>query len=972
MGLSGDDRARVPFALVGVVLLVGSATFAASVHTGPDRRADPGTERALERARGEAVGALRAATRAAAGRAMRTPVAVAANTTAGRALDDPFRDALALRIRAQLEQRLDNVSVAAGSAVATTRLERAESIRSRVASVRLEPAGDDGSALRVETEVVLTARRRGGVVDRVRRRLSLVVGTPVLAVHERVVRFERALAAGPTEYGLARQLTAQLYAVAWVRGYAQYGGGPVANVLATRHVEQATNRGLLSVQRATVGCPARDSVTALRAAMARTAATDLGIAAGVPEDVARFGARSFESRTRTEPEDAMSVAVGRTADEALLGVRRNLTRILRRAYSAKVRLGASVETVSTTGDAGAPGPGWTEGDRHVEVSVSGASSGPAVRPDDGWHRLRSYHRRVRRVEVREWHRGGERRTTRRRTVARVTLAVLGRHAVSRYAPRRGIDFVHEPGGPLGGPNLAGIEDRAVARLVAGQGGVDELAGRAVADSLPTESVVLRGRRPEGLRKWVTGGVLDVHRRVANRSVAVSRGDVGTYRVNPPDVLGDAIASDRRSLLQVPGTYPSVAAKARVAARAAYLHRVRAGLDRRADRRRATRSEVNRSLADAGMPLTRVAAAMDTRRRASTGTCREVVDRIAGNRTVVVGTTPTYLTTGAVERESVGLLGEGRFHPLATRNLNLVTIPRQEAASGIVGALVGEDTVALRTAASALRATETLASPSPNRTLRRRHRRLRRAVARSLAVARTRLRIELRRAGVGAGPAQRRAMVRAAFGRWNSPGERAIALVVGNASDAVVAEAAARDGSLDPTDRELLAARLRAAVGDLLRSDAVRTDRDLVTDATRTSRRVARVALEAGVEEGLDRTAGRRLRRRVGAIPAGMPVAPVPGYWYATVNYWTVETRGRYERFVVRVRQGGPDGPLRYVRDGRTAAFDADGDGAPERVGRAARVDFAVETAVVVVVPAGPRGIGDVDGDRDELSPGWER
>ncbi len=968
MDLTGDDRARVPFALVGVVLLVGSATFAASVHTGPRDRADPPTERSLERARSEAVGALRAATRTAAERAMRTPVVVPANSSAGRALDEPFQDALALRIRDRLEARLATVSVTEADTVATARLERARSVDARLASIDLRRAGANGSALGVRTTVVLEARRGSDVVDRVRRTLSVVVGTPVLAVHDRVERFERALAAGPTRFGLARQVTAQLYAVAWARGYAQYGGAPVANVVATRHLELATNRGLLSLQRTTLGCPGRGAVSALRKATARTAATDLGVGVGVPDGVAKFGARGVESATRVAPEDTTTVEVGRPADRGLRAVRENLSRVLNRTYSAEVRLVAATSRVSSSAPRDPPGQGWEAGERHVEYTVTSATGTPRVTVPAGYHRLRTYERRVERRVVREWTRGDERTTTTGRIVDRVRVGVVGRHAPSRHAPRRGIASVHEPGGPLNGPNLAGIEDRAVERLVAGRGGPDEVAGLAAAGRLESEPVVVHGRRPSGLRRWVTEDLVALHERVRGTSVSVSRGDLGTYRANPPARLADAIASRRTALLDAPTPYPSVAAKARVAARGAYLAAVRAALERRAENRRSTRSHVDDALADGGSSLHSLAAAMDARRHARSHDCRPIVDDIAGSREVVVDAAPAYLTTGAVERREVGLVGAGRFRPLATRNLNLFTVPREEVSSGAVSALLGEKTVQLRSAAATLRAAGELQSVRPNRTLDRRRARLEQAVAAGVAAVRDRMRAELRRAGVD----RRRAILEAALGRWNTTAGRAIAIVDGNATEAVVAAAVSRDGSIDATRRALLASRLRVSVAAMLRSAATQPKREVVADAARISRRLGRVALETGVGEALDRTVVRRLRTRLGAVPAGLPVAPVPGYWYATTNFWTVEAEGRYERLVVRVRQGGPVAPLRYVRDGRTARFDADGDGRPERVGRAARIDFALRTGIVVVVPAGPRGVGDVGGDRDERSPGWGR
>jgi hypothetical protein len=136
------------------------------------------------------------------------------------------------------------------------------------------------------------------------------------------------------------------------------------------------------------------------------------------------------------------------------------------------------------------------------------------------------------------------------------------------------------------------------------------------------------------------------------------------------------------------------------------------------------------------------------------------------------------------------------------------------------------------------------------------------------------------------------------------------------------------------------------------------------------RSLARRALAEGLK-----TAGKNATERVGehvggGVPAGLPVAPVPGYWYATVNVWTVSVSGEFARFGVRTDRGAPGRSLRYVRDGSVVALDVDDDGRPERLGRNERIDFTVNTTVAVAVPPTGRGVGDVGGNADERSPGW--
>jgi hypothetical protein len=99
-----DERARVPFALVGVLLLVTSSAYAAGLADqgliGEDRR----VERAVERVDADATAALRSAAREAAHDAAAEPVTRApdgAGPTSravreGSAFEDAFRIRLAL------------------------------------------------------------------------------------------------------------------------------------------------------------------------------------------------------------------------------------------------------------------------------------------------------------------------------------------------------------------------------------------------------------------------------------------------------------------------------------------------------------------------------------------------------------------------------------------------------------------------------------------------------------------------------------------------------------------------------------------------------------------------------------------------------------------------------------------------------------------------------------------------------------
>jgi hypothetical protein len=220
------------------------------------------------------------------------------------------------------------------------------------------------------------------------------------------------------------------------------------------------------------------------------------------------------------------------------------------------------------------------------------------------------------------------------------------------------------------------------------------------------------------------------------------------------------------------------------------------------------------------------------------------------------------------------------------------------------------------------------------------------------------------------PAATRAVAEA-FERWDSTHARALAVANGTMSGAVRRAVGDGIGDFEARDRRALAARL-ALNGS--RSEATVARAAVAATANRT-RALGEEFLSTVAERGLERVgtaAGRRLGRSLATVPAGLPVAPVPGYWAATVNAWRVTVRGQYQRFTVSATAGSPHPAptVRYRRTAETVAFDVNGDGEPETLGRNEPVSFAVTTSVVVAVPPGKSGVGDVDGTADERSPGW--
>lgn len=499
-----------------------------------------------------------------------------------------------------------------------------------------------------------------------------------------------------------------------------------------------------------------------------------------------------------------------------------------------------------------------------------------------------------------------------------------------------------------------------------------------------ESTTLVGARPDDVDEWVAEDLNGLRRRVRNVSVTAQGGELATGRVNPPAMLAERLKRRRTALVDAPETYDGVADRARVAARVAYLDRVVSNLRIRAANRRTRLASFDGAVASAGdapTPLTdaerdattRLAATLDAGENRTRSRRRPVATGGSGPVRLVPDAEPGYLTLENVDRERVVAAPEDGYHPLAARNVNAFTLPYGDAADVVVDSTVGGEGVRLATAGRTLVAADRTLDARNDADLRERRNRLRDATADSLRTVEYRAETVLRRETSLAAD-ERRAAVAAATERWETVGRRALATSNGSFATAVAAETERRADGRASVDEERLRVRLRVELRTAVRSGAVRVDETAANRTATVTRDVATRVLERAVESGANGTGRNDYvdSPAVGGVPAGLPVAPVPGYWYATANVWTVEVRGAYAKFAVRTGRGTPNGPVRYVRDGSVVRLDVDGDGREERLGRGERVAFETSTAVAVAVPPRGRGVGDVNDDADERSAGWPR
>lgn len=992
--MKDDTRGRVPFALLGVLLLVSSLTLAPTFVTEP-APSETAVERALDQATAETQVAVRDGVSTAGPQAAANPVVTPADTPTGRVLNNStaFRDSLRIRAYLRVADRLERVSGRSGDVTVTAKLPavtNASDLRAAKHRVSVERAGPNKTAMRATVEnIVLTVRRNGEVVSTRRVSPTVVVPTQALMLHEQVSTYQTRLNNGLDKPGLSQRMTARLYPMAWARGYAQYGGAGIENVVANRHVSLATNGALLGVQRSTFG---RSDPAGRRALTEATAMTGI-------EDVIRGSqgtALSTEVLKQAEyrpvsetpprpkstaspsPADSMTVGVNETADTAFRSVTEPsaLNETLEDAYTVEVALEVDKRRLGGGPPETPPSPGteWTlVADRTTTDTESVGTASGSVATPDGWHTLETFGRTVERQYTRTavWQNGSVRQRTTTSSTARyrVAVAVVGRHHGRSPAPNRSIRTAHDASAsPLTGSNLADVEPKAMDTLVGHTGGRDEVAERVVDGSLSRTAATVTADRPPELHDWVYQDLMDLRASVRNTTVTVERGRVGTFETNPPQELRARVAQRRDTLAAVPGTYDSAAQKARVAARLTYLNAVSAELDRQATARDSNRKRVDAQLSERTDGSLRALRKGLTARETPVPRSRPMPVGPAGPVRTRVDTQTPYLTLAELDESRYRAL-EGSEHPLVARNANVFTVPYGDAADAVVGgAFESGDRVRLATAASALAAANETLEDESNATLASERDALQQEVAAANRELTTTLWLAVSQ-HTAADQDESKAIVTEALSPWDTSAARALALTNGSAQERVARVAGARL-NLTRVERDRL--RLRLLSVD---TPATRPTLGSTNGTASAVRSVAKDELSSALANAGEQKAQQLAKKRLGTdrLPAGLPLAPPVTTWYATANIWWVTVEGEYARFAVSASHGSPSEPgarTTYARDGHNVTLDVDDDGAAERLGTADRVSFRADTGVVVVVPPKPRGVGDKDGTAVEESSGW--
>lgn len=1021
-----DTRARVPFALIGVLLLVTSSAYAAGVVDQGLVSQDRSVERAAERVDADTTSALKTAAREAAHDAAVRPVTRApteGDDGAGAEATDAvrpgsaFEDAFRIRLALAGADALSAVDATVGGVSASVSTEPSldpddpTDLEAHRESVSVGPVAN-GTATRVVFEdVTTTATRDGRIVAERTRDRTVVVAVPTLAAHERTERFEERLNHGPVEGpGLGRQITASLYPITWARGYAQYAGAPVQNVLANRHVELSTNAGIVRTQRDVFGASDPEARGGVAEATARTGMTDLLAPAALdetswtdavldtPTPGGERGGDGFGAAAN-HTDETTTVEVGHAADVAAVSTHEGLASTVRDGYRVEAGVETSAERTVWGGTPRPDPPGsgdWARADREVDERIRvvpddavprGVPSGTVEVGEERGFGTATRTVSVERTATETWERtivsegpdGGLRTRTVERTTAasvtdryRVVVRASGAYGPAGDAPGRPV-ATFGAGGTSDGPDLTGTPEAARAKLgVDTASGVDRIARETVEDGRVTRSTVVFGHRSEATIDRIGVDLDGLRAEVRGIETDLSMEATAVGEAEPHGDLADEVRDRRGALVNPPATYDGAAERARIAVRVAYLDAVLAELEAAAD---------DNEAATGGL-LDRVDTTFDGPSVGETIAEREAARDVethhvgeggpGGSVTFVPNGSPGYLPRTAVDGSDAAAVADAETtRPLDTRNINYVTVPYGDVADGIVERILGgEDTVRIGVAGRALVAADELPATRENPDLRADRKRLANRVEASRATVDRELVLALDER-TSLTRRERESVVGSIGATYPSTGTRAVAIGSGEYAERIAAEAA-RIGSLSDGTEAALAARLRVALRTAAGRDAVRVPTRFVDGPTGAVRKGVRNEISGAIEDGGKR-AGKEAAERwtpkpVRSVGAGLPVAPVPGYWIATVNAWRVAVRGEYPRFALTADVGPPEQPFEYVREEGTVTVRAGDDRV--RLGATEPVRFETGTVIVVAVPPKPPGVGDVDGTRNETSAGW--
>lgn len=260
-----DSKAMIPLALVGVLLLVGALLFVSHVDTQdePDENVDVSV--AIEQTESVVQTTIRKQTQATADTVAAQPLTNPnyhsewGEVLLATPLDDRTGSPFNRYLRAMVYLDVADDLAAAGqtvddvnTTVTLPSVESADDLDRAIGDVTIDER--DPGELQVTLEnVTITATRDGTVLKESTRSVETTVVSPIYQLHDRVETYQDALDAGVTETGFSQRFNARIYAIGWMRGWAQNQRAPVVEVMANRHIEPSANAALYRTQQDVFG-----------------------------------------------------------------------------------------------------------------------------------------------------------------------------------------------------------------------------------------------------------------------------------------------------------------------------------------------------------------------------------------------------------------------------------------------------------------------------------------------------------------------------------------------------------------------------------------------------------------------------------------------------------------------------------------------------------------------------------------------
>lgn len=270
ISIADDDRARVPFAVIGVLLLVSSVLIVATLQTRHEPEIDRGTELAIDRAEAYAISELRHATVRATDEVVRSPVTTVDSGMDGvldekTAFEDQTRLTILTKATATLDGRTQAVGQGRSVEVSLPEVDDwtdPDDLERGLESVTLAE-GDGIMDVTIEGVEFIVKDGNGDVETVVSRDLTVSVGMTMMALHERVEAYEAHLNTGMLEgvdqrEGYGYDLAKRLWPLVWGKAYYdRLLGDPedraFENVTPNEHTEVMANDARLTAQQEVFG-----------------------------------------------------------------------------------------------------------------------------------------------------------------------------------------------------------------------------------------------------------------------------------------------------------------------------------------------------------------------------------------------------------------------------------------------------------------------------------------------------------------------------------------------------------------------------------------------------------------------------------------------------------------------------------------------------------------------------------------------